>query len=146
MRKSFAIAFLAISMVVGAVTFALAQVERLAPAEDVTVYFITPAHGEVVTGPFVVRFGLRGMGVAPAGVDHPNTGHHHLLINLPLSEVDLSMPLPFIDQTRHLGGGQTELVLDLEPGTYTLQALFGDYRHIPFDPPVVSEVITVTVR
>ena len=127
-------------------TCTLAQLERTASAEDVTLYPITPARGEVVTGPSVVRFGLRRMGVAPAGVDHPNTGHHHLLINLPLSEVDLSMPLPFIDETRHLGGGQTELVLDLEPGTYTLQALFGDYRHIPFDPPVVSEVITVTVR
>ncbi len=145
MRRKAAV-LLATLAAIAAVAIAIAQIERVAPAEDVTLYLITPHHGEVIEGPVLVRFGLRGMGVAPAGVDHPNTGHHHLLINLPLEDVDMNAPLPFVDETRHLGGGQTELVLDLEPGTYTLQALFGDYRHIPFDPPVVSEVITIHVR
>ena len=145
MRRKAAV-LLATLAAIAAVAIAIAQIERVAPAEDVTLYLITPHHGEVIDGPVLVRFGLRGMGVAPAGVDHPNTGHHHLLINLPLEDVDMNAPLPFVDETRHLGGGQTELVLDLEPGTYTLQALFGDYRHIPFDPPVVSEVITIHVR
>ena len=128
------------------ITIALAQIERFEPAGDVTLYLISPYHGEVIDGPVLVRFGVRGMGVAPAGIDHPNTGHHHLLINLPLDEVDLDQPLPFTDQTRHLGGGQTEILLELEPGTYNLQALFADFRHIPFDPVVVSEVITIHVR
>ncbi len=128
------------------ITIALAQIERFEPAGDVTLYLISPYHGEVIDGPVLVRFGVRGMGVAPAGIDHPNTGHHHLLINLPVDEVDLDQPLPFTDQTRHLGGGQTEILLELEPGTYNLQALFADFRHIPFDPVVVSEVITIHVR
>jgi hypothetical protein len=130
----------------GAVTLALAQIERIAPAEDVNLFLIAPAHGQVVTGPVVVRFGLSGMGIAPAGADFPNTGHLHLLIDLPLEEIDLEMPLPFTDQTRHLGGGQIEMTLDLEPGTYTLQALLADFRHIAFDPVVVSEPITIHVR
>ena len=144
-RNIFAIAAIT-AILAGAVAIGLAQVERFAPAEDVTLYLISPHHGEVIEGPVLVRFGLRGMGVAPAGVEHPNTGHHHLLIDLPLDDVDLGMPLPFTDHTRHLGGGQTELVLELEPGTYTLQALLADFRHIPFDPVVVSEVITIHVR
>jgi len=128
------------------VAVAAAQVIRSAPAEDVTLYLITPVHGEVIEGPFVVRFGLRGMGIAPAGVEFANTGHLHLLINLPLEEVDLDASLPFTDQTRHLGGGQTELRLDLPPGEYSLQALLADWLHVSFDPPVVSEVIRITVR
>jgi hypothetical protein len=138
-----------LGMVVAVVVLAavaVAQVNRVAPAEDVTLYLITPVHGEVITGTFVVRFGLRGMGIAPAGVDFANTGHLHLLINLPLEEVDLDAPLPFTDQTRHLGGGQTELRLDLPPGEYTLQAMLADWLHVSFNPPVVSEVIRVTVR
>ena len=146
MRRTTVIASTLLLIVATAVTIALAQLERFAPADDVSVYLIAPHPGEVFTGPFLVRFGLRGMGIAPAGIDHPNTGHHHLLINLPLDEVDLDAPLAFMDNTRHLGGGQTEVMLDLEPGTYTLQAMLADYRHIPFDPPVVSEVITIHVR
>ena len=146
MRRNLVIVMALSVLAVGAVTLALAQIERFAPAEDVNLYLITPAHGQVVTGPVVVRFGLRGMGIAPAGADFPNTGHLHLLINLPLEEVDLAMPLPFTDQTRHLGGGQIEMTLELAPGTYTLQALLADFRHISFDPAVVSEPITIHVR
>jgi hypothetical protein len=146
MRRTVVTGAAVLALLAATVTIALAQIERFAPAEDVTLYLISPFHGEVIEGPVLVRFGVRGMGVAPAGIDHPNTGHHHLLIDLPLDEVDLDQPLPFTDQTRHLGGGQTEVVLELEPGTYTLQALFADFRHIPFDPVVVSEVITIHVR
>ncbi len=146
MRRTIIASASVVALLVGTVSFGLAQIERFAPAEDVTLYLISPHHGEVIEGPVLVRFGLRGMGVAPAGVQHPDTGHHHLLINLSLDDVDLGMPLPFTDQTRHLGGGQTELMLELAPGTYTLQAMLADYRHIPFDPVVASEIITIHVR
>ena len=108
------------------------------------VYFITPADGAVVTSPLTVRFGLRGMGVAPAAVDQPNTGHHHLVIDAPLP--DMRVPIPANDQYRHFGGGQTEMQIELPPGDHTLQLVLGDYRHVPFDPPIVSERITITVE
>ena len=115
-----------------------------APA-DAELYFISPANGAHVTGPLTVRFGLRGMGVAPAGVDVPATGHHHLLVNAdPMP--DLTRPLPSSDQVRHFGKGQTETTLELPPGTYTLQLVLGDAGHVPFDPPVMSGTIKVTVE
>ncbi len=115
------------------------------PAPDgASLYFIAPADGAVVSGPFTVKFGLQGMGVAPAGVDVPNTGHHHLLINLE-EAVNPDLPLPATDQVRHFGGGQTETQLSLPPGTYRLQLMLGNHLHVPHDPPVMSEVITVTV-
>lgn len=107
-------------------------------------YFISPADGTHVNGKFTVRFGLHGMGVAPAGVDMPNTGHHHLLINAdPMP--DLTKPLPSSDSVRHFGKGQTETDLELPPGKYTLQLVLGDANHVPFDPPLTSHKITVTV-
>ncbi|WP_019024684.1 MULTISPECIES: DUF4399 domain-containing protein [unclassified Thioalkalivibrio] len=120
--------------------------DRIAPPDGAKVYFISPQDGETLESPVRVQMGLRGMGVAPAGVEMDNTGHHHLLVNKPLDEVDLDASLPFSDHKRHFGGGQTEGELELEPGEYTLQLLFMDYRHISFDPPVVSEKITITVE
>lgn len=120
--------------------------DRLAPVEGTEVYFIAPADGDTVETTFTVRMGLRGMGVAPAGVDVGNTGHHHLLVNTPLDELDLGAGLPFSEGTRHFGGGQTEASLQLPAGEHTLQLLFMDYRHLSFDPPVVSDVITITVE
>ncbi|QTF93470.1 DUF4399 domain-containing protein [Halomonas sp. BM-2019] len=125
---------------------AVADLERISAPEEAEVYFISPQDGEALSGPVTVRMGLRGMGVAPAGADLPETGHHHLLVNMPLEDVDLDAPLPFTDYTRHFGGGQTEATLELEPGEYRLQLLFMDYRHVSFDPPLVSEVITVTLE
>lgn len=125
---------------------AQADVPRVSAAEGAEVYLISPADGETIRGPVTVRMGLRGMGVAPAGIDHPNTGHHHLLVNKALEDLDLNAPLPFSDETRHFGGGQTEATLELEPGTHTLQLLFMDYRHVSFDPPLVSEKVTITVE
>ncbi|WP_028484116.1 DUF4399 domain-containing protein [Thioalkalivibrio sp. ALE17] len=120
--------------------------DRIAPPDGAKAYFISPQDGETLESPVRVQMGLRGMGVAPAGVEMDNTGHHHLLVNKPLDEVDLDASLPFSDHKRHFGGGQTEGELELEPGEYTLQLLFMDYRHISFDPPVVSEKITITVE
>ncbi|MCA1790523.1 MAG: DUF4399 domain-containing protein [Thioalkalivibrio sp.] len=120
--------------------------DRVAPPENAEVYFISPADGETIQGPVTVRMGLRGMGVAPAGVEVDKTGHHHLLINKTVDDVDLEASLPFTDTSRHFGGGQTEGSLDLPAGTHTLQLLFMDYRHVSFDPPVTSDVITITVE
>ena len=115
------------------------------PAPDqASVYIISPADGETVSSPVTVRFGLSGMGVAPAGVQQANTGHHHLLIDLAALPAD-NTPLPATDQVRHFGGGQTETTLELAPGTHTLQLVLGDHLHIPHEPPVRSERITITV-
>lgn len=119
--------------------------ERQASPEGAKVYFIGLADGAKVSSPFVVRFGLSGMGVAPAGIKLPNTGHHHLLINAPLPD-DLGSPLPMTDTYRHFGGGQTEVSLELPKGEHTLQLMLGDYLHIAHEPPVVSEIITVAVE
>lgn len=112
--------------------------------EDARVYFITPTNGEKTTSPVVVRFGLAGIGVAPAGVEKKHTGHHHLVIDAELPPANL--PVPKSDNYRHFGGGQTEVTLDLAPGTHTLQLMLGDHLHIPHDPPIVSERITITVE
>ena len=109
------------------------------------VYIISPKDGEVVGKTFTVRFGLANMGVAPAGVKVPNTGHHHLLIDLETLP-DMEKPLAFSEKVRHFGGGQTETEITLAPGKHTLQLLLGNYLHIPPKPPVLSEKITVTVR
>ena len=109
------------------------------------VYIISPAHGEIVSNPVTVKFGLSGMGVAPAGVNKINTGHHHLLIdleNLPTSK----RAIPKNANHRHFGGGQTEITFDLAPGIHTLQLLLGDMAHIPHQPAIVSEKITITVK
>jgi hypothetical protein len=114
--------------------------------EDAKLYFIAPQDGDEVDATFTVVFGLKGMGVAPAGVEQKHTGHHHLLIDVGVDDVDRRMPLPMTEQIRHFGGGQTEAEITLEPGEHTLQLVLGDHLHIPHDPPVVSEIITITVR
>lgn len=118
------------------------ELPRTVAPEGAEVYFITPADGETVSSPVVVRFGLRGLGVAPAGVQAPNTGHHHLAVNRDLPALDQPIPTDIL----HFGGGQTETTLELEPGEHTLQLILGDYLHIPHDPVVKSEVIAITVE
>ncbi len=113
-------------------------------APEVTVYIIEPKDGVTVSNPVRVVFGLRNMGVAPAGVNHLNTGHHHLLIDSDLPRLD--QPIPASEKIRHFGGGQTETRVILLPGTHTLQLLVGDYAHMPHIPPIVSEKVTVTVK
>ena len=124
---------------------ALASAQTAAP-EGAKVYFVQPADGATVSSPVTVVFGLSGMGVAPAGVEKENTGHHHLLIDIEPEALDLDAALPADDHVKHFGGGQTETSLDLAPGRHTLRLLLGDMNHVPFDPPVVSEEITVTVE
>jgi len=119
--------------------------ERTAAPEGASLYFIDLKDNQTVEQELVVRFGLRGMGVAPAGIKVDKTGHHHLLIDADLPE-DLSQPLPNDEQHRHFGGGQTETTVTLTPGTHTLQLVLGDFLHVPFDPPIVSPKITVTVK
>lgn len=121
-----------------------AETARKPSPDGAEVYFQAPADGATVTSPVTVRFGLRGMGVAPAGVDRPNTGHHHLLIDVE-DAPSFDMPLPASDSVRHFGGGQTEVEIELPPGEHTLQLVLGDMLHTPHMPPVVSETITITV-
>ncbi len=119
-------------------------IAQTAAPEGAKVYFIEPADGAVVSGPVTVRFGLSGMGVAPAGVEKAKTGHHHLLIDTKLE--DYTAPVPADDNHKHFGGGQTETTIELAPGKHTLQLLLGDHNHIPHKSPVESEVITITVK
>ncbi len=142
MRKivfgAFALAWLGLS---GA---AIAQSHWPATAR---LYFIEPANGAVVHGKVMVKFGLSGMGVAPAGVDKPNTGHHHLLIDIDAPKgAALNQPLPSNAHVRHFGGGQTETALDLPPGKHSLQLIMGDAMHVPHDPPLESEKIEIEVK
>jgi hypothetical protein len=120
--------------------------ERTAPAANAEVYFISPSDGAVVQGPVTVRFGLKGMGIAPAGVKFDNTGHHHLLVDTEFSELKLDAPLPATDKILHFGKGQTETTLTLSPGKHTLEIVLADYLHDSFDPPLHSKKITITVK
>jgi len=117
-----------------------------AAAQVPTVYFINLKNGQTVQSPFKVQFGLTGMGVAPAGVEKDKTGHHHLLIDTTLSPEEMKAAIPADDKHRHFGGGQTEMMLTLPPGQHTLQLVFANWSHIPFDPPIASPVIKITVK
>lgn len=120
--------------------------------EGAEVYFVNLEDGATVESPVTVVFGLEGMGVAPAGTDSEATGHHHILLDRPpfgqgpdgAAEHDYGIPAD--DHHIHFGGGQTQVTLDLAPGTHTLQLVLGDMNHVPHDPPVTSEVISITVE
>lgn len=120
------------------------KVEKTPSPEGAVTYFQWPKDGKTVKPKFKVMFGLKGMGVAPAGIKMPNTGHHHLLINH-TDKVDMGLPLPASETLKHFGGGQTETTLELPPGKHTLQLILGDFAHTPHNPPVMSDVITITV-
>ena len=107
------------------------------------VYFINLEDGDRVESPFLIQFGLSGMGIAPAGTDRANTGHHHLLINV--NDIDLSKPIPSSSNHIHFGGGQTESLVDLMPGDYSIQLVLGDMTHTPHNPPIISQRINITV-
>jgi Domain of unknown function (DUF4399) len=125
--------------------FAMAA-DRLPAPAGAEVYIIAPHDGAKVHSPFTVSFGLKGMGIAPAGIKFDNTGHHHLLVDTDLSEVNLDAPMPATDKILHFGKGQTETSLTLPPGKHTLELVFADSLHQSFDPPVHSKKITVTVE
>lgn len=112
--------------------------------EGASVRIISPTDGEALVSPVTVVFGLTAMGIAPAGVERAETGHHHLIIDAPLPPMNQVIPLS--ENYRHFGGGQTQVTLELEPGDHTLQLLLGDYNHIPHEPPVYSETVRIHVR
>ncbi|MGB0661076.1 MAG: DUF4399 domain-containing protein [Mangrovicoccus sp.] len=115
--------------------------------EGAELYFVNLEDGATVSSPVTVIFGLKGMGVAPAGTEKDKTGHHHILIDRePLAGEELNQPLPADDHHKHFGGGQTETSLELAPGSHSLQLVLGDWSHIPHNPPVTSEMITITVK
>jgi hypothetical protein len=142
MRLSLALAAVA-ALVAGGV---LAEFPRTPAPDGATAYIVSPTDGATVSNPVTVVFGARGIGIAPAGVEWERTGHHHLLINADVAAIAMDESLPATDQIRHFGGGQTEVTVELPPGEYRLQLLMGDHNHIPHDPPILSEAITVTVR
>jgi hypothetical protein len=143
MRNIRVLAAVGIVAAVGFLAPASAQDATPAP-EGAAVYFIAPADGAAVSSPVTVVFGLKGMGVAPAGTEKEKTGHHHLIVDAGLPPMD--EPVPSDENYRHFGGGQTEATIELGPGTHTLQLLLGDQDHIPHEPPVMSEQITITVN
>ena len=113
-------------------------------AKDAELYFISPRDRQRVRSPVRCRFGLRNMGVAPAGVRNPNTGHHHVLVDVD-EPLDVGAPIPQDKKHLHFGAGQTEAMIELPPGPHTLQLVLGDADHVPFDPPLVSKKIRIIV-
>ena len=111
---------------------------------EARVYFINLEDGDEVESPFLIQFGLSEMGIAPAGIDRENTGHHHLLINV--KDLDFSKPIPASKNHIHFGGGQTESLVELPPGDYSLQLVLGDMTHTPHTPPIISKQINITVK
>ena len=142
--RSYTVAALVLGTPLVAGSVALAQ-ERTPSPPGAEVYIINPKDGASVHNPILVQFGLKGMGVAPAGVKFDNTGHHHLLIDTDAPS-DPSTPLPATDKIVHFGKGQTETTLNLAPGKHTLQLLLADANHIPHSPPLISKKITITVE
>ena len=122
----------------------LSLIFSISVAASAEVYIISPKDGEEVSSPVEVIFGLQGMGIAPAGINFPNTGHHHLLIDLDQLP-DLKSGIPADAQHLHFGKGQTPALIELDPGEHSLQLLLGDWMHVPHETPVVSEKIKILV-
>ena len=121
-----------------------AAMPRSPSPDSARLFFITPADGATVTNPISVEFGVEGMEVVKAGTNQPHSGHHHLLIDTDLP--DLGLPIPADEHHVHFGDGRTATEISLPPGEHSLQMLLGDHLHIPHDPPLMSEVIRVTVE
>jgi hypothetical protein len=122
----------------------LGSYNKVAAVSGSSLYFINLKNGDSVASPVNVQFGLKGMGVAPAGVEKAATGHHHLLVDV--AELDVNAGIPMSDSHRHFGAGQTEVTIALKHGVHTLQLVLGDQNHIPHHPVLMSERITVTVK
>jgi uncharacterized protein DUF4399 len=139
------IAALGLSILIG--NAALAETAQSHWPQGAKVFFVEPKNGAEISGPVKVVMGAQGIEIAPAGTDKPNTGHHHILIDTgaPTGEKALA-PLPADDNIKHFGKGQTETTLTLAPGKHTLQLVVGDGNHIPYDPALASEKITITVK
>ena len=119
-------------------------VSRTPAPTNAKVFFVTPANGKTVSSPILVQFGLEGLEVAPVGTYEPETGHHHLLVDTQPPVMDI--PVPVDANHIHFGKGQTETTIELSPGPHTLQLLVGDGTHVPHQPPVMSEAISITVE
>ncbi len=141
----FAVFLTSLSTVPAAASDKTSLLTRHSAPENVRVYIISPVDGATVDRKFTVRFGLQGMGIAPAGMHKAKTGHHHLLIDVDQLP-NGALPIPADEQHIHFGGGQTQTTLELTPGTHTLQLALGDANHVQFDPPLVSERITINVK
>lgn len=121
-----------------------ASLPRTPAPDEARVFFVTPADGDTVSNPVAIEFGAEGVAIVKAGVDEPASGHHHLIIDAELP--DLSLPIPASDNYVHFGDGSSRTERTLAPGTHTLRLLLGDHLHIPHDPPIVSDSITITVE
>ncbi len=146
-------AILAISAVAALLSLAACEPEqasapatltRTASPESASVFFITPMDGDTVSSPVNIEFGIDGLDIVAAGTDQAQSGHHHLLVDTGLP--NLGMPIPADAAHIHFGDASTSTELDLEPGDHTLQLLLGDYRHVPHDPPLLSQQIAITVE
>ena len=135
---------LALSLTAGGLLPAVAQDFRSPSPAGAKVYFIEPKDGAEIAGPVTVKMGLVGMGIAPAGVEKKDTGHHHIFVDAKLTDPMAAMAVD--DTHRHFGAGQTETTLTLPAGKHTLQLVLGDHNHIPHNPAIVSDVITITVK
>ena len=118
---------------------------KITSDKNESIYIISPKNGDEVRSPVKVIFGLKDMGVAPAGTIKSNTGHHHLLVNLDKLP-DLKLPLPSSENLIHFGLGQTETEVNLKKGINSLQLILGNYMHVPHQPPLISKKIKVIVR
>lgn len=136
---------LVIAAALGLAAAALWAQESTPSPSGAEAYIISPKDGATVKSPVLVQFGLKGMGIAPAGVKFDGAGHHHLLVDSELP-ANMSLPLPATDKILHYGKGQTEASVTLTPGKHTLQLVLGDQNHTPHNPPVVSKKITITVN
>jgi hypothetical protein len=132
------------AVALGVTALAVAQIKRTPSPAGAEVYIIAPKDGETVASPVTVRFGLKGMGVAPAGIAFDGAGHHHLIVDAALPP--MNAPVPTDANHLHFGKGQTETTVELKPGKHTLQLLLGDMTHTPHEPAVMSKKITITVK
>ena len=123
---------------------AVAALPRTVSPNGAKVFFITPVNGDTVSNPFNIEFGIEAMSVVAAGDNQAHSGHHHLLVDAGLP--DLALPIPSDTSHIHFGDASTSTQLTLESGEHTLRLLLGDYLHIPHDPPVISELVTITVK
>lgn len=133
-------------LALGMTSFSATAQDRTPAPVDAQVFFIGLEDGATVSNPVTIVFGLSGMGIAPAGIDAADTGHHHLLINVDLATLDLNDGVPADDNHIHFGGGQTQVTRELPVGTHTLALVLADHAHVPHDPPIISEMITITVE
>jgi Domain of unknown function (DUF4399) len=122
-----------------------AVAQGLPTPKDASLYIISPKDGATISGPFWCIFGLRGMGISHAGDQFPNSGHHHLFVDVD-EPLNPSEPIPQDKKHLHYGAGQTEALIQLSPGQHTLQLVLGDAKHFPFNPPLVSKKITITIK